>query len=301
MSKDRVVHKKFDPNAVVEGAEPKEHGQLAMIQLAEIHIDESFNSRDKIDVEGSDFVDLRESIRNEGLQQPIKVSPIQNPVEGGPIYELIAGFHRTIACRQLGHTSIPALVQIHPTHADALIANIVENTHRRALRPYELASACHRLRRDGLSVKDIAARIQMSESYIGNLTRCMEKLPKEILLTFKHSDTVASVGDYVRIAGRETKEQMLEDWRALTGGNPSTKVDKTPGDTEDKKNKPKVKNAEAIRRFIAELKTAEGIIIKGEEVEMTDEIVEALTTGMRWACGLIKKYPLVIPSEEIDQ
>jgi ParB/RepB/Spo0J family partition protein len=297
--KDRVVHKTFDPNAVVEGPEPKKHGYLQMIPLAAIHIDESFNSRDKIDVEGQDFIDLRESIRREGLQQPIKVSPITNPADGGPIFDLIAGFHRTFACRQLGHEEIPALVQIHPSHADALVANIVENTHRRALRPYELASACHRLRKDGLSVEEIATRIQMSTSYIGNLTRCMEKLPREILTAFKNSDTIASVGDYIRIAGRESKEDMLEEWKNVIGGSTSTKPEK-PAD-EDKKNKPKVKNAEAIRRFIAELKTAEAIVIKGEQVDLTEEMIEALTTGMRWACGLIKKYPLVIPNEEIDQ
>ena len=298
--KDRVVHKTFDPNAVIEGPEPKAHGYLDMIPLSAIHIDESFNSRDKIDVESQDFVDLRESIRREGLQQPIKVSPITNPIEGGPLFELIAGFHRTIACRQLGHVDIPALVQIHPSHADALVANIVENTHRRALRPYELASACHRLRKDGLSVEEIAARIQMSVSYIGNLTRCMEKLPREILSAFQNSNTIASVSDYIRIAGKEAKEQMFEEWKTVIGGNATTKPDKPVVD-EDKKNKPKVKNAEAIRRFIAELKTAEAIIIKGEEVDMNEEIIDALTTGMRWACGLIKKYPLIIPSEEIDQ
>lgn len=296
--KDKLAQKKFDPEAVVPGDTPKPLGKVMTIPLASVVIHDEFNSREKLDFEAQDFVELRESIRREGLLMPVRVSPQENE-DGEVVYDLIAGFRRTYACKQLGHTEILACVEHYETMEDALVANIVENTLRQNLRPYELAAACQRLKKAGLAVKDIAARIQRSESHIGNLTRCMEKLPKEILLAFKHNDSAASVNDYVRLSGLETPEQIRDAWAVLTGPvRPADDGGKKNKDAEPEGKKFKCQKGDAIDRFIAEIKQAEGIMIKGEQYEITEDMVNAMTTALRWARGRIKHYPLVMAPED---
>lgn len=300
--KDFVVHKKkpeFDPTAIVAGAPPKAMGQARLVTIARVYIDQSWNSREKIDFEGAEFVDLRESIRHEGLESPVTLAER----EGDPDhdYDLVAGFRRIHACMQLGFTEILAVINTYETQADKLIANVVENTHRSGLRPYELAATCHRLRKEeGLTVKDIAARIQMSDSWVGKLTRIMEKLPAPILTSFRFNATPLAVEEYHTIASMDSQEQMLEAWKVRTAGdakNPEKKAPALDDDGEEKKKKPKMVKPDAIKRFLAEMKNAEGIMIKGQQYEVTQDMQDAMDVFGRWVLGGLKKYPLVLPPD----
>lgn len=303
--KDLVVHKKapaFDPTApvVVEGApEPKVHGKLKLVPLAEIFIDQSWNSRSQIDFQGSEFVDLREAIRIDGLKTAIALAPHEDP--GGKFkYRLVAGFRRTHACMQLGHEAIPAIVDSYESDADALIANTVENTHRSGLKPSELAIVCHRLKRDHkMANVEIARRLQVSESWVSKLTKIME-LPPKIVDSFKLQTSAGTVEEYYRLTTLTSKEEQLEAFQAMSGGNPSTKPDKSSSDDGEKDKKAKPVKAEALRRFLAELKNAETIRVKNEEIDMTEELIAVCSTVVRWALGDLKKYPLTLPPEDVE-
>jgi len=298
--KSVVVHKKFDPTAVVDGPPAKAPGEPRMVGIKTVHIDEDWNSREKIDFEGQDFVDLRESIRHEGLKSPISVAPRD---EGDAYeYDLVAGFRRIHACMQLGYTHIPAVVDNYDSPADALISNIVENTHRSPLRPYELAEACMRVKKQsGLSNKAIADRIQMSESWIGKLINAMEKLPKPILAAFKNDreGKVLTATEFTRIATLDTPELMMQAFEIQSGSNkPETKPPRDKEDeAESKGKKPKMVKPDAIRRFRAELKTAEAIKIKGDQYEITEDMINAMEVVCRWVVGDLKTYPLVLPPD----
>jgi ParB family chromosome partitioning protein len=99
---------------------------------------------------------LAESIRIEGLHDPIIVRPLAAlPQEGcdsitppQPRYELIAGHHRLQAYAHLGRHEIPAFVR-PMSDAEAARALTTENTHRRNLGDWELYKHAQMLRRIG--------------------------------------------------------------------------------------------------------------------------------------------------------
>jgi len=58
-----------------------------------------------------ELAELVVSIREIGVLQPIVVRPLQGAVSGGPQYELIMGERRLRATKQLGLSSIPAVIK----------------------------------------------------------------------------------------------------------------------------------------------------------------------------------------------
>jgi len=278
-----------EPEALV--GPPKEHGKLSLIPLALIDIDEKENTREKIDQESDYYKDLRSSIHGEGLQEPVVVSA------KGDRYVLRVGYHRTLICRELGFSDIPALIRVYNKPEDAYIANLAENLHRKNLRPYETANACWKLHKEfGLPIDKLIERVKISKSYAYNLIRCMEKLPKEIKEAWRKQDAVVPITDYIEISGYDSKAEMLEHWRILTGPkSPDGPKDKI-GDKEKKQ--PKAQNRDSLKRCLAEIDKAESIIVGREQEDLDDRDRSILRAALRWACGDLKKYPLVMAPED---
>src|SRR6185369_15466627 len=82
--------------------------------------------------------ELSQSIRTQGLLQPVVV----RPHDGG--YELIAGERRWRAAQMAGLTEIPAVVREVPDES-ALVMALIENIQREDLNPMEQAGAIQRL------------------------------------------------------------------------------------------------------------------------------------------------------------
>ncbi len=93
--------------------------------------------------------ELADSIREQGLMQPILV----RPVDGGS-FEIIAGERRWRAAQRAGLTEVPALVKNVPDQA-ALALSLIENIQREDLNPLEEAhrpaAADRRIRPDARS------------------------------------------------------------------------------------------------------------------------------------------------------
>lgn len=85
----------------------------------------------------SNIKDLMSSIKQHGLEQPIKVGLTKSGD-----YMLIFGQRRLIACRKLGHKTIPAQVVNEPDMKEFLISNITENLQRKDNSPSELGRLC---------------------------------------------------------------------------------------------------------------------------------------------------------------
>ncbi|WP_240347496.1 ParB/RepB/Spo0J family partition protein [Curtobacterium sp. 24E2] len=91
--------------------------------------------------------ELVHSIREIGVLQPIVVRPIPGAVGTEPQYELIMGERRLRATKELGLTTIPAIVKETPD--DAMLRDaLLENLHRAQLNPLEEASAYQQLLAD---------------------------------------------------------------------------------------------------------------------------------------------------------
>lgn len=119
--------------------------------------------------------ELSESIKAEGLIQPIVVKP----VDGGR-YQLIAGERRWQATRLAGLTTIRAVVDRKPDGLDHLVAALLENLQREDLNPLDEAEAFAKLSRDfALSHEEIARRMGRSRAAVSNALRLLN-LPPEV-------------------------------------------------------------------------------------------------------------------------
>lgn len=92
--------------------------------------------RKRVRKENTDIDSLVESIRRNGLLNPITVSAD---------YELIAGFRRLSAVKQLGWERIEAVVIDVPVKSDALEIELEENTQRLQFTAEELEEANRRI------------------------------------------------------------------------------------------------------------------------------------------------------------
>ena len=118
------------------------------------------------------LVELADSIRSQGVMQPILVRPI-----GPNRYEIVAGERRWRAARMAGLTAVPALVKDIPDQ-QALAAALIENIQREDLNALEEAQGIQRLVREfGLTHQAIAETLGRSRTAVTNLLRLLELAP----------------------------------------------------------------------------------------------------------------------------
>jgi ParB/RepB/Spo0J family partition protein len=119
--------------------------------------------RSEIDVDGEEFLQLVESIRAEGVVQPLNVRP-PDPRSGRHL--VTAGHRRLAAGRIAGVDRFPCLVQDVDTRKAFLFA-FTENVHRQALTDMDTASALQRIREDWDlgTVEDLAEFVHRSRPW----------------------------------------------------------------------------------------------------------------------------------------
>ena len=116
------------------------------------------------------LAELAESIRAQGIMQPILVRPI-NVAKGQ--YEIIAGERRFRAAQLAGLNEVPVLVKdVADEHAAAMA--LIENIQREDLNPLEEAQGVKRLIDEfGLTHEQAATAIGRSRSATSNLLRLL--------------------------------------------------------------------------------------------------------------------------------
>ena len=112
--------------------------------------------------------ELAESIKAQGILQPILVRPI-----GAGQYEIIAGERRWRAARIAGLGSIPVAIREIPDDA-ALAAALIENIQRENLNPLEEATGIQRLIEEFKMTHELAAKaVGRSRTAVTNLLRLL--------------------------------------------------------------------------------------------------------------------------------
>ena len=120
--------------------------------------------------------DLAESIRTQGVLQPILVRP--HP-EVAARYQIIAGERRWRAAKSAGLTEVPVIVRTADDE-QALELAIVENIQREDLNPIELAMAFQRMAAElGLSHDQIGQKTGKQRVTITNAVRLLQ-LPRDV-------------------------------------------------------------------------------------------------------------------------
>jgi ParB family chromosome partitioning protein len=270
--------------------------QSEFIKVTISTIDDSgYNSRLEIDENAADFNELVESVKQMGVVEPIIVTPTDDfkKQKAGVRFELVAGFRRFRALRKVGSRETWAVCH-HYTHpSQRVIVNLLENQHRKNLRPYEEALAFKRLRDEGFRLQTIAGKLAISESRVSNYVSCVENLIPELLDIFKRNDSETTLTQLITLS-RATEEEQKSFFRNLT----MEKKDKDESKDKPKEKAekgPKVKTRDQIRAFLGDLVRAESIDIDGDDVLLEDEVRSAIERVLRWVIGEVRKFPLVLP------
>lgn len=190
----------------------------------------------RLDLREESLAELANSIRAQGLMQPILVRPLGTPAPGtAPRYEIIAGERRWRAAQQAGLTEVPAIVRDVDDEAAVAMA-LIENIQRENLNPLEEARALERLTSEfGLTHQEAAEAVGRSRATVSNLLRLLE-LPEEVrslveqrqiemgharaLLALEHKRQQTEVGALVAKKGLSVRETEALVRRLLARGEP---------------------------------------------------------------------------------
>ncbi|PIE83634.1 MAG: chromosome partitioning protein ParB [Candidatus Contendobacter odensis] len=139
--------------------------------LRQLPIDQIHRSRyqPRQDLREDTLQDLADSIRTQGLVQPVVVRSLD---EGG--YELIAGERRWRASQLAGLQEIPAVIREASDQTVVAMA-LIENIQREDLNPLEEAQALQRLIAEfDLTHQQAAEAVGRSRATVSNLLRLLE-------------------------------------------------------------------------------------------------------------------------------
>ncbi|WP_432798378.1 ParB/RepB/Spo0J family partition protein [Poriferisphaera sp. WC338] len=184
---------------------------------------------------------LSESIKRDGLIQPIMVRKIDGAVDGEAAYELVAGERRWRASKLAGLETIPGFVRELDEKQLAELA-LIENLQREDLNPIERAEAFKRLADTfDLSHEQVADRVGVERPTISNHLRLLSlcddvrTLIRAGALSMGQARALAGLMDeasQIALARQAIKEawsvrQMEAAVRKLAAGAPKPQADDT--------------------------------------------------------------------------
>jgi ParB family chromosome partitioning protein len=175
-----------------------------------------------------DLEELSESIKENGIIQPLVVAELENGQ-----YELIAGERRLRAAKKAGINQVPVVVK-RATEREKMIMSIIENVQRSDLNCVEEALAYYQLMNEyKLTQEDVAKKLGKERSTVANFLRILN-LPRPVIdllqkemLSFGHAKILAAVKereDAIRLAN----EAVVNGWsvRDLENGIKAKKPSK---------------------------------------------------------------------------
>lgn len=158
-----------------------------VVQLSVDCIDPSpYQARTAFDP--TEITALSESIRENGLLQPVTVRKAENGR-----YTLVAGERRLRACRQAGLTRIPAIIASYEENQAAALG-LLENIQRAQLNPFDTARGIHEVMELwGCTQAEAARRLGLSQPALANKLRLLaldeeqERICLKFGLTERHA------------------------------------------------------------------------------------------------------------------
>ncbi len=203
--------------------------------------------------------ELCESIRRNGILQPVVV----RPVDGGS-FELVAGERRFRAAVQAGLRSIPAVARVLDD-LETLELGLIENIQREDIKPLECAQAYRQLMdRFGLTQEQIAERVGKSRSAVANTLRLLN-LPLPIIesldrdeITEGHARALLSITDtdrqievWQRIVKQGLSVREAERLSRTSGASKTSKTEDVARETRHRRHDPNLSDVEdKLRRYL---------------------------------------------------
>ena len=162
------------------------------------------------DMQTSALKELADSIKSQGVIQPIVIRPIT-----GEKYEIIAGERRWRATQLAGLDTIPAVIRDIPDES-AIAMALIENIQREDLNPIEEALALKQLQDEfELTHQQIAELVGKSRTAVTNLLRLVT-LDDEVKKLLEHGDL--EMGHARAVLSLAPSEQRLAAQQMVSKG-----------------------------------------------------------------------------------
>src|SRR5210317_2629663 len=165
---DALLSKPAAETTVISGGEedgPLKEIPVDLLQRGQYH--------PRLDIRQDSLEELANSIRAQGVVQPIVARPIGKSGDSQR-YETVAGERRWRAAQMAGLDSIPAVIREIPDEA-AIAMALIENIQRENLNPLEEARALDRLIREfDLTHEEAAEAVGRSRASVSNLLRLLD-------------------------------------------------------------------------------------------------------------------------------
>lgn len=168
-------------DALLGGAAPNLQAQPAQQSLA-VAVLQAGQYQPRQSMEPESLQELADSIRSQGIMQPLLVRPIRST--GAATHEIIAGERRFRAAQMVGLKEVPVIVREVDDQA-ALAMALIENLQREDLTALEEAQGIDRLIQEfGLTHEQAASAVGRSRSATTNLLRLLQ-LPAAVQAMLK--------------------------------------------------------------------------------------------------------------------
>lgn len=181
-----------------------ESPRIELIPLSSLSIS-PFNVRKNI----GDLTDLKNSIKSQGLLQPVIVRPVKDKLE------IVIGQRRFLACKELGWTEIPAIVK-KLTDRESLILSLTENVQQETLDPIERGEAVKALiddlKRDMPSteaVQKVASLLGKSERTVYDWLRVLETT-ESVKVLVRQKQLPIETAARIATVPKEKQEEMAK-------------------------------------------------------------------------------------------
>jgi ParB family chromosome partitioning protein len=165
----------------------------------------------RVDMRNESLQELADSIRSQGVVQPIVVRPIEMPgaAPGAAMrYEIIAGERRWRAAQIAGLAEVPAVVRRVPDSA-AIAMALIENIQRENLNPLEEARALDRLIREfDVTHQQAADAVGRSRAAVSNLLRLLELAPEVAELVEKREIEMGHARALLALANKRQQAEV---------------------------------------------------------------------------------------------
>lgn len=199
---------------------------ITMVALANVQ-PSSYNPRKNFD--GESLAELAESIRQQGVLQPIGVRPTEENR-----FEIVFGERRFRASLMAGLEEIPAIVmEISDEQAEEMA--VTENLQRKDVTPIEEANAYQRLLESGRhDVQSLAVQFGKNESYIRTRLKFVSLIP-EIAQLLEQDEITISVASEICRYGEDIQREVYEthlkegvqynSWRGMKASEVAKKIE----------------------------------------------------------------------------
>jgi ParB family chromosome partitioning protein len=193
-------------------AETAVAGGVSTILISQI---ETNPFQPRTDFEAQALLDLSNSIKEQGIIQPVTVRKM-----GYDKYQLISGERRFRASQMAGLTAIPAYIRIANDQAMLEMA-LVENIQRENLNAIEVGLSYKRLIDEcNLTQEELSKRVGKERSTITNYMRLL-KLPAQIQAAIR--DGKITMGHARALLSLESEEKQLGIFNRIAGENLSVR------------------------------------------------------------------------------